>query len=110
MLKPKNKAEIKQIFSNSSLPAGLEINEDEILLNGQPLDSTVSGETETKIAIIELLLQITTSKFINVGNWSLYSDNAKEHIKKLAKKYNRQMMGQEITSDDKVSLKTIIID
>jgi hypothetical protein len=106
----KNKTEIKQIFSNSSLPAGLEINEDEILLNGQPLDSTVSGETETKIAIIELLLQITTSKFINVGNWSLYSDSAKEHIKALAKKYNRQMMGQEITSDDDVSLKTIIID
>ena len=105
-----NKEELKQIFSNSSLPAGLEINEDDILLNGLPLDATVSGETETKIAIIELLLQITTSNFINVGNWSLYSIDAKKKILSLAKKYNRQMIGQEITSDNEVSLKTIIID
>jgi len=40
----------------------------------------------------------------------LYSIDAKKKILSLAKKYNRQMIGQEITSDNEVSLKTIIID
>jgi hypothetical protein len=62
------------------------------------------------IAIIELLCKLNTSGFINIGDWSVYGTEAKKKILTFAKKNNMIFMGQEVSEQSEVSLKTIIID
>jgi len=107
----KAKERIKQIYVESKFPSGLEIGEDEtIILNGFILDETTNSNTEVRIAILELLCNISTSEYVCVGDWSLFDKDSRKMILALAKKHNRIFIGQEVTQDEEVSLKTIIID
>lgn len=104
------KIEIKNIFSNSALPAGLEIDEETIILNGYTLDETTNSNTEVRMAIIKLLCTLNTSGFVNIGDWSLFDDINKKRILQMAQKNNMMFLGQLISEDKEVTLKTIIID
>ena len=104
------KIEIKNIFSNSLLPAGLEISEEEIILNGLVLDETTNSNTEVRLAIIELLTKLNTSGFINLGDFSLYSEDSRKKLLNLAKTNNMMFMGQLVSEDKETILQTIIID
>ena len=106
----KAKEEIKLIYSNSSLPAGLELDEDTITLNGFVLDETTTSNTETRLAIVELLCKLNTSGFVNIGDFSLYDTTSKKYLLDFAKKNNMIFIGQKVTNDDETILTTIIQD
>ena len=105
------KQEIKDIYSCNQLPAGLHIEEDgKIYLNGFELDATTNSETEIKLMVLELLCQITTSQWINLGDWNDYSNESRKKVLEISKKYNRKIVGQQVTSDKEVKLESIIIE
>jgi hypothetical protein len=106
----KNRLEIKTIYSNSNLPAGIEIDEngENIMLNGFLLDESTNSETEAHLAIIELLCNISTNKWINIGDLSLYDKLSQNKIIQLAEKHGRIMMAQLVSEDPTVSLKIIV--
>jgi hypothetical protein len=106
----KAKEEIKLIYSNSKLPAGLEIDEETIMLNGFVLDETTNSETEARMAIVELLCNLSTNEYVCIGDWSLYDSTMKKEILALAKKDNKIFLGQLVTEDTEVKLQTLIID
>jgi recombinational DNA repair ATPase RecF len=106
----KAKEEIQLIYKNSSLPAGLQIDEETIILNGFELSETTNSNTEVRMAVIELLCRLNTSGFINIGDWTNYGNAAKKKILEFAKKNNLIFIGQQVTEDTKTILQTIILD
>ena len=60
--------------------------------------------------VLELLCQITTSQWINLGDWNDYSDKSRKKVLEISKKYNRKIVGQQVTSDKEVKLESIIIE
>jgi len=105
-----NKNEIKEIFTNSSLPAGIEIDEETIMLNGFELSENNNSNTEIRMAVIELLCKLNTSGYCNIGDWSLYGPEARKKILTFAKKNNMMFLGQLVSSDTETKLITIIQD
>lgn len=106
----KNKARIKEIYQISSFPAGLEIDEDNITLNGYVLDVTTNSETEIMIAIIDLLCNISTSQYVCIGNGSLYDKDSLAKVQKLAQGHKRIFIGQFVSNQEDVTLETLICD
>lgn len=107
----KAKEEIKLIYSNSSLPSGLQIDEEGlIILNGFELSENTNSETEVHLAIIGLLIKLNTCGFINIGDWSDYDKTSRKKILKLAQENNCLFIGQQVTEDTEVVLQTLIID
>jgi len=104
----KAKQEKMEIIKNSSLPAGLSFDEENITLNGFALDESSVSETEARLAIMDLLCSITTSDFVNIGDWSLYDKESRKKIMEISKKSNRMVFGQLVTDDENVDCKIIV--
>lgn len=100
--------EKKILLSKSKLPAGLEINESEISFNGLPFDETVASHTEAQLAMIELMLSISDSPLVNIGDWSLYDQDSQSKIVKMAKDGKHLFIGQRVTEDPDVELEILI--
>lgn len=98
----------KEILANSSLPAGLEIEEDKLIFNGMPFDTTVVSHTEAQIAMIDLMMKISESELVNIGDWSLYDAESKKEIIAMAEKNERLLVGQMVTDDEEVDMEIII--
>jgi len=104
------KATRMDIIANSPLPAGLSFDEETITLNGFIFDGSSVSDTEARLAIMELLCSISTSDFVNIGDWSLYDKDSRAKILEVAKKSNRLIFGQMVTDDENVQCKTIILE
>ena len=94
-----SKEKIKIIYKNSKLPAGLEIGEDEIKLNGFSFDNTTNSESETWLAIIELMCQISDNELIFIGSLSEYDEETRQKVIAITDKYNKFVIATEVESD-----------
>lgn len=99
----------KNIYKNSKLPAGLEIDEDEIILNGRPIDVTSTSEAETYLAIIELMCQINEAKLIAVGSISEFDQKHRNAMIDIANKTGHMILATEVVSEyEEPEVKVII--
>jgi len=96
------------IIQNSSLPDELEVDGDTIVFKGMPFDETVSSYTEAQIILLELMMKISGSELINIGDWSIYDSESKKKILDMAEKNNMLMVGQMVTDDETVDMEVII--
>ena len=96
------------IIENSNLPEGLSIDDGNIVFNGFPFDETVSSYTEAQIVLIELMIKISNSELINIGDWSVYDSENKAKILKMAQEGNRLIVGQLVTDSDEVEMEVQI--
>jgi len=94
-----SKEKIKIIYKNSKLPAGLEIGEDEIKLNGFSFDNTTNSESETWLAIIELMCQISDNELIFIGSLSEYDEETRQKVIAITDKYDKFVIATEVESD-----------
>lgn len=99
----------QEIFKKSNLPAGLEIEEEEIVFEGFPFDESSVSETKANIAMIKLMSNVSKSQLVNIGDWSKYDDDSKAEIYEYAKKDNRILIGQLVTEDEEVDMVIEII-
>ena len=98
------KAERAKIISESDLPAGLEFDEETITFDGFPFHETSVSETKANIAMINLMMNVSKSELINIGDWSKYDTDSRKEIMDLAKKENRMLLGQKVTEDKEVEM------
>ena len=94
-----SKEKIKTIYKNSKLPAGLEIGEDEIKLNGFSFDNTTNSESETWLAIIELMCQISDNELIFIGSLSEYDEETRQKVIAITDKYDKFVIATKVESD-----------
>jgi len=97
--------EKKKLLASSQLPAGLSFDDDNVSFNGLPFDETVSSQTETQMAMIDLMLQLSNSELINIGDWSLYDHENKQKLIKIANEQQRIIIGQYVTDDTEIDVK-----
>jgi len=94
-----SKEKIKIIYKNSKLPAGLEIGEDEIKLNGFSFDNTTNSESETWLAIIELMCQISDNELIFIGSLSEYDEETRQKVIAITDKYDKFVIATKVESE-----------
>jgi predicted ATP-dependent endonuclease of OLD family len=94
-----NKEKIKNIYKNSKLPAGLEIEEESFSLNGLQFDETITSESEGYLAIIELMCQISDSDLLCIGSWETFDAESKNKIIALSEKYSKFVIGTQVVDD-----------
>lgn len=81
--------ELKDVISTSELPAGLEIQEDEILLNGFNFSQSQVSESSAKLALAELFCKLYTARFITMGSLSAFGKDRLLALYKTAQEYNK---------------------
>ena len=91
--------EKKNILSNSNLPAGLIIEDDDFSLNGFKFRENQIGEAEAKLVIAELLIKLNTSKLINMGNMGDFDDNNLSKLQKIVEKHDRLLILTRVVSN-----------
>ena len=91
--------EKKEILSNSNLPAGISIEENDITINGLPLRETQISETTVKLAITEIACQIGEAKLIDGGSASDYGHERLKQVAAIAAKYNKLLILEKVDDD-----------
>lgn len=91
--------EKKKILSNSNLPAGIEMEENDITINGLPLRETQISETTVKLAITEIACQISEGKLIDGGSASDYGHERLKQVAAIASKYNKLLILEKVDDD-----------
>lgn len=106
------KQHITKIFKRSNLPEGLELTSDnQIILNEFEIDENITSESEMWIAIIELLCQLSKNKIVKIGDWSIFDQESKNEIGKIAEKHNKKFIGQLVVSDrDEPAIVNVVMD
>ncbi len=94
------KKRINDILSKAKMPAGIKIEDDNIYLNGFILDENIVSDTETRLSLIELLGNMNTSGFVDIGDVSLYDSESYAELLKIADKTNSILVGQKVTESN----------
>ena len=91
--------EKKEILANSNLPAGIQMEDNDISINGLPLRETQISETTVKLAITEIACQISEAKLIDGGSASDYGHERLKQVAAIAAKYNKLLILEKVDDD-----------
>ena len=104
----KLREERANIIQSSNFPSGMTIDDEyNIFIDGILFNESSISETMARTYIIKMLLKIAGGSFIDIGDWSLYDATYRKTIVDLAKENNCLLMGQYVTDQDEVTVKTI---
>jgi uncharacterized coiled-coil DUF342 family protein len=94
--------QIKDILSGSSLPSGLEIEEDNIRINGFDFDQTQVSESTAKLALAELLCKLYTARFITMGNLGAFGKERLSELFRIAQEHDKIVILEQVddSTDD----------
>lgn len=92
----------KAIISNSKIPAGLEIQDGKITLNGFELSETQISESTAKLVVAEILCMLSTAKITLMGNAAAFGEERLNQLALIAQKYNKYVVLEKVTTDAKV--------
>lgn len=96
------------IIQASSFPEGMSIDDEyNVFINDILMNESSISETMARVYIIKMLLIIAGGGFIDIGDWSLYDKDNRKLIIELAAKHKCLLMGQYVTDEDEVTVKTI---
>jgi hypothetical protein len=104
------KFNMSTIIKKAKMPAGIELKEEDIFLNGFVLNEESTSDTETRLAIIELLGNLNTSGFVDIGDASLFDDDSTKQLLKIAEKTNSILIGQQVTNEETLEMEIVIND
>jgi hypothetical protein len=99
---------IKAIFERTKLPSTLTVENDEVLLNGLKFDELSVADSEARLAVIELLAIVNDSKFVDIGDITVFDDKNKTKLLDIAKAYNSTLIAQQVTNNDDMELEIIV--
>jgi hypothetical protein len=101
-------AKLRESLSNmlkeAKLPEGLSIEGTDIFLNGLPFGFDNTSDSEARLMITELLCIINTSKFVDIGDVTIFDENSLNKIIEIAKKHDCMLIGQKVTNDDNLKI------
>lgn len=92
----------KAIIANSKIPAGLEIQDGKITLNGFELSEAQISESTAKLVVAEILCMLSTAKITLMGNASAFGEARLQQLAKVAQKYGKYIILEQVTTDAKV--------
>lgn len=94
------KDRIKEISSMAKLPQGVTYLDDEIRINGYLFDSLSVSDTEARLAVIALLSHLNESKFVDIGDVSVYDKNSYSKLLSIAEQNNCTLVAQYVNDDE----------
>ena len=92
----------RAIIASSKIPAGLEIQDGKITLNGYELSETQISESTAKLVVAEILCMLSTAKIAIMGNAAAFGKERLNQLALIAKKYNKSVVLEKVTTDAKV--------
>jgi len=101
------RAEKKQIFVESDLN-GLEITEDDFLVDGISISQTC--ESKVKLLLADILCRVSSAKLLVLGNIDTFGKDKRKELIALAEKYNKLIFVEKVDDDTELTLTNLIID
>lgn len=99
---------LSEVLKMANLPKGLELIENEIILNGKPFSYDSTSDSEARLMITEMLCLINTSKFVDVGDVTIFDTNSKKELLEIAKKHDCILIGQQVTDTPELNIECFI--
>lgn len=96
----------KKILSDSELPAGLSIEEDDFTWNGFAFTETQISKSSALLVIAEILCKILTAKVVYLGEKALFDKDRFRQLIKIAEKHGKIPVLEEVV-DEQTDLKVI---
>ena len=94
-----SRAKIKQIYASSSLPSGVQIEDDTFTLNGFEFSETQISESKAKLVIAEIMCQVDTAPLLVMGNAAAFGKERLNELCSLAEKHNKIMFLEKVVDD-----------
>lgn len=95
----KYRGEIKGIYANSSLPSGVQIEDDTFTLNGYEFSAEQISESKAKLVIAEIMCQVDTAPLLVMGNAAAFGKERLNELCALAEKHNKIMFLEKVVDD-----------
>lgn len=95
----KARADIKALYASSSLPSGVQIQDDTFTLNGYEFSETQVSESKAKLVIAEIMCQVDTSPLLVMGNAGAFGQERLNELCELAEKHNKIMFLEKVEDD-----------
>ncbi len=90
---------LSQLIKSANLPQGLSIVDGDVYLNDMPFQFDSISDSEARIMITELLCIINTSKFVDIGDITIFDSENFQKIIDIAKKHDCMLIAQKVTDD-----------
>jgi len=93
------RGQIKQIYAGSSIPTGVQIEDDTFTLNGFEFSAEQISESKAKLVIAEIMCQVDTSPLLVMGNAAAFGKERLNELCRLAEKHNKIMFLEKVVED-----------
>ncbi len=91
--------DIRDIYTSSSLPDGVQIENDTFTLNGFEFSAEQISESKAKLVIAEIMCQVDTSPLLVMGNAASFGKERLNELCGLAEKYNKIMFLEKVVDE-----------
>lgn len=95
---------LSDVIKLANLPTGLSVVDGSIYLNDMPFQFDSISDSEARIMITELLCVINTSKFVDIGDVTIFDSESLSKIIEIAKKHDCMLIAQKVTDDQKLKI------
>lgn len=96
------------LLSQSSLPAGIQTDGENITLDGFDFTSEQVSLSEAMLTIAEIMAQLFDGKIIAMGPIAEFGKKNRARLFELAKKYQKFVVLTKVTEDQNVNIKAIV--
>lgn len=95
----KARSDVRNIYEHSSLPSGVQIEDDTFTLEGFDFSETQISESKAKLVIAEIMCQVDTAPLLVMGNAGSFGEGRLNDLCKLAEKHNKIMFLEKVVEE-----------